>query len=451
MKKLLLTIALFFFCHLIFAQQDALLRNFKFRNINYRAINFSAGGTGQYAMQEFGIGDNKNTSSSGSLGMDYYRLKSTDRILLTASGGFGTSFSLSKNTNVDRDKSVFISPAVTIKNQWFFKNFFTELGGSASTLYSGGRRTVKDPENDYKSYRLDESYELTLGIGKGRLENVTSMQNALWLNKSLQENDHLASTLSERELNGLGNAIAIANNTRILDARKRTQFILESVDDYFQQHGLINNTDIRYFSSLNDIVFFAFNIPRFSGKELFIRANPSLAAYNTHSTNNPGDSKDEQESKYQSLKITAGISKYIPVNLQHQNNFGAAALVNYVLARTSYRNFVAGNMTSENVSKGDLKQAGINAFYEHAIYPNTRTIINFRLDSQAGYQDFEDSSFFGSADLSGTVSYFISYRTYFNMNLGAIYRNNIYDMGNFVNLIPKSIRFYVSAGVQVSI
>lgn len=402
-------------------------------------------------MQELGIADNKNTNSSGDLGVNYYRFKSTDRLLLTASGGFGTTFSLSKNTNADRDRSIFIHPAVSIKSQWFFKKFFTELGGSASTLYSDGRRTIKNPESDYKSNRSDESYTLTLGIGKGRLENITSMQNALWLNKSLQENDRLARTLSERELNGLGNAIAIANNTRILDARKRTQFILESVDGYFQQHGLINKSDIRYFSNLNDIVFFAFNIPRFSGKELFIRANPSLTDYNTHSTNNPGASKNEQKSRNESVKITAGINKYIPVNLRQQNNFGIAALFNYFSIKNSYRDFVAGNMTYENVSKGDFRQAGISAFYEHAIYPNTRTIINFRLDSQAGYQGFEDSNFFGSADLSGAMSYFISYRTYFNLNLGAIYRNNVYDIGNFINVMPKSVRFYVSAGLQVSI
>ena len=105
----------------------------------------------------------------------------------------------------------------------------------------------------------------------------------------------------------MGRTITTANNTRVLDARKRTQFILETVDNYLQQNGLINKTDIRYFSHLNDILFVAFNSPRLSGTKKFIRFTPGIAGYGTNLTQNSNINKYERKLNNKSLALATGI------------------------------------------------------------------------------------------------------------------------------------------------
>lgn len=171
------------------------------------------------------------------------------------------------------------SPNITILNKWFPKNKFTELGADIFTSINTNKNA--DGNNPGLSKTRNGQYTIVIntGIGKGRLENITDMQNALWLSNALQTANSLLQPLSATELNELGRTITTANNTRVLDTRKRTQFILETVDNYLQQNGLINKTDIRYFSHLNDILFFSFNSPRLSGTEKFIRFTPGITGY----------------------------------------------------------------------------------------------------------------------------------------------------------------------------
>lgn len=120
------------------------------------------------------------------------------------------------------------------------------------------------------------------------------MQNALWLNKALEEATLLSRQLSGDELNELGKTITKGNNTRVVDLRKRTRFILKIVDDFFQQKEIINSTNINYFSHLNDIMFFTVNNPRLSGTEHFIRFTPEISGGGGNSTQYSLIEKNEQ-------------------------------------------------------------------------------------------------------------------------------------------------------------
>ena len=126
------------------------------------------------------------------------------------------------------------SPNITILNKWFPKNKFTELGADIFTSINTNKNA--DGNNPGLSKTRNGQYTIVIntGIGKGRLENITDMQNALWLSNALQTANSLLQPLSAIELNELGRTITTANNSRILDARKRTQFILETVDNYLQ-------------------------------------------------------------------------------------------------------------------------------------------------------------------------------------------------------------------------
>ncbi len=455
MRKLILISPLFISCITLYSQPDSLLKTFKFRNANYRAITYFFNGGGQFVNTGYVLGDAKEIVGSGAIGATYQQTKSTDRILFTMNGGLSMSFGKAKAesaTNEYTNRQLSFVPFVSVNNKWFSKNWFTELGLTGYGNFFSGKSTDENTNVEQKQQQGYQTLELTAGFGKGRLENITDMQNALWLNKVLEQEGRLSRPLTAAELNNLGRAITAGNNTRILDARKRTQFILETIDNYLQQNGLISKTDIKYFTNLNDIVFFAINDPRLSGTEKFIRITPGIENYDVTFKQQPLDSRDEEESFNYSALLSIGFNKYLPQSLKHQNDFGVAAQLKYLHSDYSNVQFVANNQVNGFEMEATLRQAGLTGFFQHSIYPNTRTLIRFKLDAMGGYQDIDDeSTFYTMETLSAGWDYFISYRTRVAVNLGASYQNNIYVLDKHLNWLPERLQLFANAAVYVSL
>ncbi len=455
MRKTLFTLLLFVLTETLFSQQGPLLQKFKYRISNYRAINYSINGNGQFDKTDFVSGTRKSSAASGGFGAAYYKSKSTDRILLTASGSLYSSFNVSQSNipgNVNTNKSFYVMPGISVLNKWFSeKNHFTELGADVSSDYNLYNYTATGFTGPAKNKQGYYSIAINTGVGKGRLENITDMQNALWLNKELEEAKLLSRPLSDEELNELGQSITKGNNTRVLDVRRRTQFILKTVDNYFQGKGLIKKTDINYFAELNDILFFAVNSPRLSGTEKYIRFTPAISGGSQNVTQYNLIDKYEQRNGTRSLLFTSGFNKYIPVSLTHQNNYGASLKLAYTYKQLTDRNFISG-VVNETKSSTALKQAGVNMFFQHTIYPNTRTILIFNFQSETGYQDIaRQSGFYGGADFSAIFHYFISYRTRLNFNVGASYQKNLYYSNQYFNLLPDRILLNANFGLEISL
>lgn len=454
MKIIISTLVVLILVIPAFCQQDSLLKSFKFRNSNYRIVNFNLGGGSFYDRSQPVSGAIKNSAASASGSVNYYTVKSTDKILLTTSAGFGTNYYTDKTTSTsenNKTKSFSISDNVSFLNKWFTKNNFTELGTDIASNFSRDKNNISTFPAVTKIEQNYYSFALNTGIGTGRLENITDMQNALWLSKALSVSGSLSHPLSATELNELGRTITKVNNTRILDSRKRTQFILAILDNYFQQ-GRINKSDITYFSNLNDILFFAFNTPRLSGTEKFIRFTPAISGNSTTSiqNNNVDDYKDRSTS--QSIVLSTGFNKYVANSLVHQNNYGAAIKFTYKQMNFSQKYFTAGNLISVTESNPLIKQASVSAFFEHAIYPNTRTLIDINLQTEGGYQNENKlTGMFFVANLTGSLNYFISYRTRLNCSIGAAYRNNLYQASQYLELLPNNIQLYANAGINISI
>ncbi|MCW3091071.1 MAG: hypothetical protein JWP81_2140 [Ferruginibacter sp.] len=453
MKQILLLLACSITTLAAFSQQDSLLKNFKYRIAHYRAISFNASGGSQYNKSEFASGTHKNNSSSGGGGATYYALKSTDRILLTTSASLYGSFNTTQSNNVgdiNKSRTFSASPRLYALNKWFSKNNFFELGTDISANYYAS----KSVGSSYPGKNKSGEYlvQVNTGIGKGRLENVTDMQNAIWLSKALEASDRLSQPLSSEELNELGQTITKANNTRVLDSRKRTQFILSTIDGYLQQKNLINKTDINYFSNLNDILFFAFNTPRLSGIEKFIRFTPVIDGSGRDQHPSGAFNRYEENFFTESLVLSSGINKYTPASLIHQNNYGASLKLSYISRDITQRFYNTTGGIDELKNNAIGKQASINLFYNHAIYPSTRTIVNFYFQSEFGYQDEKNMNFYyGRANLYGALNYFISYRTRLTCNLGADYQKNAYRTYQGSTGVPENIQLYADAGIQINL
>jgi len=236
----------------------------------------------------------------------------------------------------------------------------------------------------------------------------------------------------------------------VLDARRRTQFILKTVDNYFQQKGLIAKTDINYFTRLNDILFFAVNNLRLAGTEKFIRFTPAIESNNQESALNNLADKYRQIYSSQSLHSTTGFNHYKPVSLTHQNNYGASVKLAYIDYKSTNRNIIGGvNSTVE--TNRTIKQALAYAFFQHAIYPNTRTVILLDFRTEGGYQENQDwSEFYNTTALTGTLNYFLSYRTMLRGNIGTSYENNVYDAFPN-NFRPERLLLNANIGLDISL
>ena len=454
MMKVLLLCVLSMSISQAFCQQDSLLRNFKFRISKFRALSFGLGGGANYNNTDYPAGVSENSNGGGAIGIGYFTTKSTDRILSTQSSSLNSNYSQGKGTtNVAPNKFKNFSAASGIRtlNKWFSKNKFIELGADGYGSSSRGEYNTKNaPEISRQNY--DEySIALNTGIGIGRLENITDMQNALWLNKALEKSNSLDRPLSAAELHELGRSITKANNTRVLDSRKRIQFALETVDSFFQKNNLLSKADIKYFSNLNDILFFAFNNYRLSGTEKFIRLTPVISDYRNDNSQNNTAQKFEERALIKSLNFSVGINKHVPLNLAHQNNFGAALQLNYIEQDYSNRFFTSGTITNELKNSATRKQAALDLFFEHAIYPNTRTAVNIRMQTLSGIEELEkNTEFFGSARVDGDFNYFISYRTRLNFGLGAFYQHNTREQYRYMGLLPNTLQLFVNAGISVN-
>lgn len=431
MKKITLIIILSFFYFHSFAQQDSLLKNFKFRINNYRVITIGINQNAQYLRGDQPLYTSEDIGTSGNLYGVLSTIRSTDKLQLSVTASAGTNISFSR-TNYRPQKTNYTTAGANggfaVLARWFNKNHFIEAGTSLYGLANSQK--TKYVNTDQVSKNTTGNYHITIntGIGIGRLENITDMQNALWLNKTLEEGSVLSRMLTPEELNELGRSITKGNNTRVLDTRRRTQFILRTVDGFLQSKGLISKTDINYFTNLNDILFFAINAPRFSGTEKFIRFIPDIWINTSNGRLIPSNDKFTVKPQSKSALVTIGFNTYKPLNLTHQNNYGAAVKLNYTDHTLTTRQYLGGVLQSESKQTTTLKQAGVDLFFTHAIYPNTRTIISLTAETEIGWQndDRPDKNFYEKTGINANLDYFISYRTRLFLNAGVSRIKNYY-------------------------
>ena len=452
MKLLSTTIVCLLCTASLFAQETKLLQNFKYRINNYRAVNLTTGSSAGISNNDAIIG-NADNNFVGNLGGNFYGLKSTDTSKFILNFITQNDFSFRRVNNgsgSQRQNAVSSSSTLNVTKAWYKKDIFLELGGNVSGSFLENNLKDLNNKKEFVSKSFFTNISTTFGIGTGRLENITDMQNALWLNRALQANKNLTRTLTDSELNSLGRAITKANNTRVLDFRKRNKFVLKTVDYFLQENNLVEKTNIDYFNNLNDVLFFAFNQPRLAGTEKFIRVTPSLFLKNGIADNYKNFNKNERISNNKSVLITTGIKTYKPKSLTHQNNYGVALTAVFGEYKNTNNGYYNNVLNYQNKTEDFAKQGSLDFFYEHSIYPNTRTVINFIANTSLGVQKINNNtSRFIDAKIGANFNYFINYNTRFTAGFSGNYNYNKYDA-----YIPRSynngFQLQSSVGLEIN-
>ncbi len=461
MTKLLLSITVFILTLPAFSQDKKLLQNYTYRIERFNAYNFGIGANG--GQRNFYAANNDMSRAvSGSLSANYFTAKSTDKLLQTASMGFATNGNSLKSTgtsNIDKSNGFGIVPSFGINNKWYFNNKFVEIAPYFTYAYSSSHtKKLLSPIQDANGNNRSMNGSITIGVGKGRLENITDMQNAIWLHKILLKEGDLKQKLSDEEIIGLAKTITNANNRRVLDGRKRLQYILQKVDGYMQSKELISKTDIHYFSNLNDVLFFANNTVRQAGTEKYIRFIPSFVNNKTKFEQHiipTSSNKSIVDGAEIVMKI--GLQQYKPLNLSHHIDYGAAVKLNYGKAKENYTSFLNANVDYNYKLKDEWRKVGLDYFFRYSIIPNTRTNINFNLQAENGYQWHNGfNQVYHSVVFGAGADYFISYNTRFNFNIGTIYNNNNFDIRalnryNPTNLDSHDLNLFCNANFTIAL
>lgn len=277
------------------------------------------------------------------------------------------------------------------KNNFFIKksyNFDLEIGNGEN-------------DQDKKSYLI--SISPGIGIGKGRIEDVTDIWHTVRILKEMQRIGILRNIPDEVELVDLAKQISAIKNKRVLDYRLKNKYNLQMLDEVLTKAGLIGDKTFDYYNSLMDTWYNGINTRRLSNWEVGIDLYPTFRLENPDLT-----LKDN-------YRFTTGLSsdiyynRYIPVNMFWQLNYGTSLRLRYLT--------VSANK------------------FEHL---------------------FDGYSFYLSPTLYANVAYYLSSRTYISSGINTTYNQDINNPANFQNNsfilnFNTNFNFYLSPNSKLSL
>ena len=277
------------------------------------------------------------------------------------------------------------------KNNFFIKksvNFDLEIGNG-------------ETEKDKKSYFI--SINPGIGIGKGRIEDVTDIWHIIRILKEMHRIGKLLKIPDEVELLDLAKQISVIKYKRVLDYRLKNKYNLQMLDEILSKAGLIGNKNFDYYNSLIDTWYYGANTRRLSNWEVGIHLYPIFNLENLNLT------------LKENYRFTTGLGsdiyykRYIPVNVFWQLNYGTSIGFRYLTLSANK--------------------------FEHL---------------------FDGYSFYLSPSLYANVAFYLSSRTYISSGISAIYNQHIFNPAKFQNNsyifdFNNNFNFYLSPNSKLSL
>ncbi len=432
------------------------LKDYRYRTPGFRALSVGFNLNGSSFNQKL-----ENSSKQvvrelrlSASNLHYYRTFSTDKRLHTSSISFSPSFYAVSNKNqstVSKSRNLQSSFAWNL-NDRFYKNnlWFFEAGNQFN--YNGSAYRSKDSTNRQQSNNHNLQNTITLGFGKGRIENVQDAQMALYIINDLQQQGLLHTAVQPQTVQELARLITAINNRRVFDSRRRRIFELTQIDSFLRSSGLVTNTDIRHFTTVNDNWALAFNPGRLSGAHWYISLQPGAGiGTNTYNLQQPAAKHDSRHNNTLfTLAPMAGYEKYVPVSLKWQRNMGAS--LSWQKGWYAYHSKVnSSNQTFRQDSSQQTAQWSLHTFYGVGFYPNNRTQVTVNLAVEASRLAFEKSKHQNVTQLRPALQlgadYFISYQTRLFAQYNLWYLQNFYTHGSLSPSDEKQLNTNVSIGI----
>lgn len=248
---------------------------------------------------------------------------------------------------------------------------------------------------------ISESRNSTLsvgmGIGIGRIERVNDLWQGYYILEKLKQQNSFDRELQEKDIFEFARLISKLKNKRFFDARIRKIAELQALDSMMHQQGLMNKSDISYFTTLNDYWSFPIYFDRKSGRELKIQLLPEITNEYYKSNTNAPDSPTR-------------------ANLVSKIQFDCSKQINLFWERNAH---IDVNNTTLLTKNGDVPDSypgnliGTNISFGYGFFPDSRTRLLGSINYQGGEQatsvnSIYSKSWFNNFRLNFEATYFIS-------------------------------------------
>jgi hypothetical protein len=316
-----------------------------------------------------------NAQSNAGLNYSYYFLnrKRIDYLQSSFSGNY--SYSSSTNaSNKLKDLSQSIDLTLTGSRTLYLREnkLFLE-GMSDFRFYQDNSKNKVDTQLQSKYFTSNLNLLVGVGVGNGRMEMVSDLWQAHYILEKLKKEKILSKELTNENVFEFAYLSSRLKNKRFFDARLRKIAELESLDSLLHNQGLVNDSDIRYFTQLNDYWSYGNFQERKSGRVLKFWISPEYTRmYNKTSGNNSMISN----------KIS--LNTNVSYNCIKQLNLYWERWVNFSLSHESvidisgrYYNSYRENNFNPNLSFG------------YGFFPDSRTSIS-------GYLGYDGQNLFVS-------------------------------------------------------
>ncbi len=224
---------------------------------------------------------NYSSRSNVSLGYkyDYLTRSRIDQFHAAISGQYDftknhSSAEITKQMNPNFSLNFGGSRRYYLKEAKFFLEIAPDLGYNISESKKTTGGTV-DINNISKSFNA----LIDLGVGIGRMEKVSDLWQADYILEKLKEQKSLARELDEKDIFEFASFASKLKNKRFFDYRLQKTAELQALDSLLHQKGLIEGSDISYFTTLNDYWSFAYFPDRESGRVLKLWLSPQYSRY----------------------------------------------------------------------------------------------------------------------------------------------------------------------------
>ncbi len=413
---------LFAFCltQISLSAQEYDLNKYKYRYQNNRGFttSFDIRGDGELSTVKYkdndtiaesvNINDINNRAFNYRLGLFYFSNTNTDRLQRETSlflnsranfnqNGSGRKLNDSLVSSQANNASNYDNSVIYNQLNRFYKpnNSFTYLsyGGSGSingSNFFNSRSTSGDFNQKINRNRLQAN--LSIGKGKGRIENVSDAVSAMFIIKDLQEKGGLGQ-LSDVQTELIAQGITTARNRRFIDFRFRIIDQIALLDSFFTLAGAKPDNDLIYYTTLYDNWFYATNFFRGSGKRFTYSLSNSASYDKFTNTLEESIGRDYtyintiNTDLYNALNLEYTSSKQL--SLYHERSFiisaqsGLRHQTDLAERKDSFQISLPYSERSSKFKNGDAVISTIDLTYSQLYQPNTRTYL--RWSASANY------------------------------------------------------------------
>jgi len=346
-----------------------------------------------------------------------------------------------------------IGSFITSNNRKYARNnHFLEMNGTSNINIS--KKIEKYETNEKEASRKELNIGMDLGVGKGRLENVSDAQRAMFLIKELNKYGVVNKSPNKEAMKAVADAVAASYNERFLDNRYKRIFQVELIDSVLQELNILIEPSATAHAIIMDQLFYSFLNVRQSGSRFSFGVTGNLGRTDNFSNLIPNFPTVITDTYGREAGLYAEYSLEIPTSLTFQHSLSLRAEMGRQESEAT--NDLIPLFIQRNL-QGTLD-------YKLGFYPNTRTNIGIRATLDHIRAQFQSGVLADPIDRNNTLAfvgmesnYWVSRNLRLNLNLGVsngqfirfidqyfpVANNSIAQINKFVSAVNFRLTYFI--------